>query len=118
MAIDGSGDIVVENGSIRRVTGVDAIAQTIATRLRFVRGEWYQNRDLGTPYFEQIFADDSDDNVRRAVFERVVRETPGVKNVDAIAFDFDSASRSLFVDIRATSIDDESIVLNHVELQL
>lgn len=110
--------MIVENGSFRRVTGKEAIAQRVATRLRFVRGEWYQNRDQGTPYYESIFADGADDSVRRAVLGRVVRETPGVKSLDQMTFELEPVTRRLFVTITGTTVDDEVFVLDRSELQL
>lgn len=118
MAIGDDGDISVVGGSIVRVRGKDAIAQDVACRLRYVRGEWYQNRKGGTPYYEQIFADDADDNIRRAVLGRVIRETPGVATLDRLTFRPDPTTRSLFVDGEGTTVDGDTFILENVELEL
>lgn len=117
-ALGDDGDLVVQNGSLLRVSGRDAIAQDIVCRLRFVRGEWYQNQNDGTPWFEDIFGDGFSEPVARAILSRVVRETPGVVSLDTLTLDQDASTRTLTADIAATTQDGDTLVLQHIELNL
>lgn len=35
-------------------TGVEAVAQAVKTRLRLLKGEWWENTEDGTPLFEEV----------------------------------------------------------------
>ena len=117
-ALGDDGDLVVQNGSLLRVGGRSAIAQDIVCRLRFIKGEWYQNRDAGVPWYEEVFDGYPSEAGLRALFTRVVRETPGVVSVDSLSITIDSAQRTLNLDIAAITEDGDAIVLDHVELKL
>jgi hypothetical protein len=45
-------DIVLENGTIKMITGEEEVAQAIWLRLRTWRTEWYLNTLDGIPYFD------------------------------------------------------------------
>lgn len=49
LALDDEGDMAFP---ARWLYGLDAVAQGVQSTIRFIKGEWYQDRNLGTPWFE------------------------------------------------------------------
>lgn len=111
-----SGDWVVRNGQIPLLRGKDAIAQSLLTRLRTIKGEWQQDRRVGVPYYESILTDRFDEQVARSVFSKVITETPGIAQLVSLYFDADTVNRLLYISCEALTVDDETIVLTHQEL--
>jgi hypothetical protein len=54
LALDTTYDPVFDPA--QTLTGVDAVAQDILTRLKLWQGEWWENLSLGTPMLQTIFA--------------------------------------------------------------
>ena len=94
---DGS-DIDLSTNSAELVEGVDAIAQHLLIRLRFIKGEFFLNRNDGVPYFEDILKKDPALIVVRAVYRETILETPGV--LEILLFDL-----SVIASIRKFQLD-------------
>lgn len=73
------------------------IAQRVTTRLRMIRGEWYLDQRLGTPWIERVFRKGATAATCRRVVRDVVQATPGVQSIVSVAVSVDSASRSASV---------------------
>lgn len=52
--LDANGDPLRGAGLSNFLTDIDAVAQIISTRLRFLMGEWYENLKDGTPAFQSL----------------------------------------------------------------
>jgi hypothetical protein len=52
--LDASGDPLRGAGLSNFLSDIDAVAQIIATRLRFLMGEWYEDLTDGTPAFQAL----------------------------------------------------------------
>lgn len=52
LQLDETYDVVFDPGAA--LVDANAVAQAILTRLRLFLGEWWENRDLGLPVFQQI----------------------------------------------------------------
>lgn len=99
------GDLLLVDGQIVLVTGIDAIRQDVLVRLRTFRGEWFLDRRIGVPWFQKILGH----KVGLPAVERVLRAailaTPGVEAITELALDFDPATRSLSLDFEARTIE-------------
>lgn len=47
-------ELVVRNGDLVLVSGIDSIAQDIRKALKFFQGEFFGDQTVGTPYFQRI----------------------------------------------------------------
>ncbi len=103
-----SGDLVLTEGRLELVTGIDRIAQQARIRFQTFRGEWFADLDVGMPYYERILAVKP---LRRSVViaavEQAVEGIPGVREVYDMSFDYDTATRAATVDWSAF-VDDAS----------
>lgn len=96
-----SGDLDLTTGDLQLATGSTEIAQHIKIRLRYFLGEWFLDQRLGVPYFDQILLKNPNTNVVTDLLRRATLSTPGVLDVSSLSFVFDSATRTLAVDLRA-----------------
>jgi len=97
-----TGDLDLSTGDIQFVTGIQAIGQLIATRFRFQRGEWFLDRRVGSPIFDDgkgpsiLGANRGDLETIRAICQQILEGTPGVTRVVSLDFDLDE-NRALSV---------------------
>jgi hypothetical protein len=102
LARTADGDIDVP---LRWARGLEAVVLGVTTRMRMVRGEWFQDRDAGVPWLpnDVVAADRAilggkfnrarvDADLRAAIMS-----TPGVVEVLAMDIAFDGATRALTV---------------------
>jgi len=83
--IDSDGDWTFGVGRAGYLTGSRAIAQSVVTRLRSFREDWFADVRAGLPWFD-LFSDRSTDAtaVLREI-ERVVLITEGVQRIDTLS---------------------------------
>lgn len=105
IALAADGDLDFSNRELHLVDGDDAIVQHCAFRLRFVRGEFFLNDEIGTPYFDTILVKNPDLVAVRVILRQVMLETPGVKSVDTLVLALDRATRRATVSARMTKDD-------------
>jgi hypothetical protein len=98
-----TGDLAVESGDLAQVTGIDAILQSLRTRLGFFLGEWFLDEAQGIPYFESILVKNPNFPAVRELLRRALLETPGVLEVTSLRLRFTSATRQLAVSFRVST---------------
>lgn len=103
--LDVNGDIDLSNGGPHFVSGVDGIAQLCAQALKTFAGEWFAERTVGIPYYDNDYVTVSQailgqkfsqEKVTRA-FSRELLKIPGVGRVTSMTVLFDNKSRTLGV---------------------
>lgn len=99
------GDIVIAGGDLALVTGADAVAQDINLRVALFKGEWPLDTRVGIDYRTLFFERRPPDQVVRAVFTQVLRETGGVASVDRLQIGFARTERSLNIAATVTTTD-------------
>lgn len=95
LLLDADGDLIVENGDLLLVRGIEAIRQDAWCRLRFFRGEWFLDTLAGVEYFQRIFKKPADVDSARDIFQREILATPGVTEVVSLEVAFDGRTRVL-----------------------
>ena len=97
-----TGDLVIEGGQLATVSGTDAIAQAVRSRLAFFRGEWFADKSIGLPFYEAILVKNPNLDAVREFIRSEIAATPGIVSVTAIDLRY-NGSRSLAVTFRATT---------------
>src|SRR4051812_33849515 len=95
--LDPNGDPLHGNGQGCFVSDLDAVAQAIRTRLRLLKGEWWESLDSGTPLFQNILgtagAGKSPSAVALILTSRILG-TPYVLSVSDVATSYNPATRA------------------------
>lgn len=79
--LDADGDLVFGHGlKDYYQDNVEAIAQSVKTRLQLWRGEWYLNTQEGTPYMQEVLGKNTKDLAIRALQTRIL-DTEGVTSI-------------------------------------
>jgi hypothetical protein len=92
-----TGDLVIADGDLVLVSGIDAVAQLIQSYLLLFRGEWFLDESAGIPYFEDILVKNPNLSAIREIFRQTLLEVPGVLSVESLSLEL-SAERTLSVD--------------------
>ncbi len=101
-----TGDLEIgADGDLIIVTGADAIRQHLRIRLQFFLGEWFLDRRLGVPYYEEILRKSPNLDVVTSILRDVIRSTPGVLSITSFVLDFDGVTRALSLDFAVFSTE-------------
>lgn len=92
-----TGDLVVESGDLVLVSDLAAISQSVRTRLRFYRGEWFADLDVGVPWYETIFVKNPNLVAVRAALQSTVAGTKGIVEVLTFNLTLDPVTRTASV---------------------
>jgi hypothetical protein len=116
LALDPSTNDLLESGNqIQQVTGLDAIAQGVASDLRTFLGEYWLDRSLGVPYFTVVFKKGTDLSLIKTLLRDEIQKRDDVIEVTSFTFDYIENIRSLVVVFSAKTtqgqIDNQEIVL-------
>lgn len=105
LEIDGSNELVIENGDLVLVDGVDAITQHLQIALRTWKGEWFLNRDEGVPYLGRIYGKPARRELITATLRKAIMAVPGVSRIVSFSLDLDAQTRALSIafDVRVTT---------------
>lgn len=94
--IDEDGDYVFGHGKQAYLTGVDAVAQAIKTRLYLLYGEWWEDREDGLPLWERILASSGSQANQQAVdyiIKDRIQDTEGVLALQGYRSEYDHQTR-------------------------
>ena len=94
--LDKNGDYVLGSGNNNFLEGTEAVAQAVSTRLRLLRGEWWEDLEDGLPLWQEILGNSGSDQhltyVDNLITQRIFN-TPGVVQIIDYQGIWDSASR-------------------------
>ena len=100
-----TGDLLVANGEMPLVTGIEYIGQKLLIRWRFIRGEWYLDQRVGFPYRQRVWGRKPDE--AKPEIESLTRQllltTPGVVSVDALSAIYDGDNRVFSINWKVTT---------------
>lgn len=92
-----SGDLDLTTNDLQLVTGIQAIRQELQIRYRFFLGEWFLNRNEGTPWQIDVLKKNPNEARVRAMLTEVALGTPGVNEIRSLDIDIASATRIMTV---------------------
>lgn len=92
-----TGDLLLENGRARLVSGAEFVRQNWPTRLTLFKGECFRDRSLGIDFQNEVLIKRPNPTVLRARFAQATRETPYVRTVKDLRFALDARTRTLAV---------------------
>jgi hypothetical protein len=105
LMLDSDYDPVFANNT--SLTGAQAVAQAILTRLRLFLGEWFENLNLGLPVFQTMLGQLGSPRTLQAAQQAIVADimtlSPYVTSVTATSVSFNSANQ-LNIQVTAQTI--------------
>jgi len=99
-----TGDIIIENGDLQLVAGVEELQQRLLTRLRWFYGEYQFDVTLGVRYFEDILVKNPNLPNIEVLLKNMIAETDGVNKITSFQFSYDPVRRSASVSFDVESI--------------
>ena len=123
LAQDSNGDLLLDAGKrLTVVTGAAEVAVKVRSRLKLATGEFWLDTRVGTPHLQRILGIKAPDlNVIKALYSKILLETPGVAGVNSLAVALDGKTRALSVafsvrasaggTVTATSLDKPFVVV-------
>lgn len=83
--LDKNGDRVFGSSSFDFTEGEEAIGLAILTRLKLLKGEWWEAYDDGLPFFQNLAGSKNTEKIKSIIRQRIA-ETEGVLDVENIEF--------------------------------
>lgn len=117
LALEGS-DLVIEHGRLQLVTGQEEISQTVGTRIKMIRGEFFADLTQGVPYVGKILVKNPPLSIVRNIFIECVAETPGVASVRNMELTFDRGSGLLTVEGDYVGLDGVTATFAPVQIEV
>lgn len=103
-------DIVIENGDMSLVDGVDAIEQDLQQQLQVWLGEWFLDTTIGIPYRQQILVKNPNLDIVQAILVNAAVNVPGVQVINETEFAYEPTNRVLDVQMQGQTSNGQTIV--------
>lgn len=95
--LDSNDDYQFGKGQQNMTYGTYAVAQAIKTRIKLLKGEWWENTDEGLPLFQKILGQ-SGTNENLAIADSLIKErivdTPDVLSITRFNSNYENRSYS------------------------
>ena len=89
-----SGDYFLGGGVGEFLSGVEAVAQAIITRIKLLKNEWWEDLEDGTPLWQSILGHaEGDIKVVDEIILKRISRTVGVKDITEYDSSFDTQTR-------------------------
>ena len=110
--LSSDGDYTFGNNMNDFLSGNEALAQAIKTRILLFYREWWEDLNNGIPMFQNIIGQVNSANIQLAlesVLTKRIREFSQVKNISYEDVSIDSKTRSVFFKVKCDLIDESSV---------
>ncbi len=101
-------DVELQNGDLRLVAGVDAIAQGLRVAMRLFYGEWFLTPDEGIPYWRDVLVSAPKSRLIESLFRREILKDEQIESIKTFSFSRSAATRR--ATITFTAISSEGVV--------
>jgi len=115
LATDSTGDLLEEKGQLSQVTGIDAIAQGIASDLKTFLGEYWLDKSIGVPYYGVVFKKSTDLSLIKTLLKNEIQKREDVIEVTKFSFVYLNDQRKAVIVFSAKAtlgqIDNQEITI-------
>lgn len=101
LKLDSQHDLLIRNGQLVLVDGVNQTAQQIKIALLTFLGEWFMDNSVGVPYFDQVLLKSPDKSKIEHIFRQKILAVANVKRVLSLRTLLDRQARLLVVEFEA-----------------
>jgi hypothetical protein len=95
--LDSAGDYATGQGRQNFLTGAEAVAQAVYTRLKLLQTEWWEDQADGLPLFQQLlghFGPGGNKDAADLIIRTRILETVGVTAITTFSSTYDAATRN------------------------
>lgn len=106
-----SGDYSFGTNDQDYISGVEATAQSIRTKVLLFYGEWWENLGIGIPMFQSLIGQVNPENLKISASLLItdrIKEIPEVVSVDEVVVE--RIGRSLYFSIKVTTDEGQTSV--------
>jgi len=107
MALDDTGDLLIQNYDLQIIDGLDQTIQELSIRLKFFLGEWFLDNEAGIPYYQDFFVKAPNQIRIESVLKNEILDTPGILELTSFVSDFDDINRQYTVRFGALADEGE-----------
>lgn len=107
------GDLHLTDGDLVEVTGIQATAQELRSRLLFFKGTCFADLSEGVPYFQEILIKGVSIPRVREIVRQVIAGHPAIIDVPRIDITLDRATRAATISFDART--NEGLVVSSVD---
>jgi len=100
---DEEGDLALPANRMKLTDGRVETMQTLRSRLRVFREEWFLDVTAGTPYHQEILGKDKNPNAAESAIKLMITSCPGVTGLLEFSFEIDKATRVATVAFKVSS---------------
>lgn len=106
-------DLLIENGGLILIDGVDQIIQKLKIRLLTFLGEYIKNIDIGVPYFQEIFVKNPNITRIEAIIKQKILEDTRILEILTFSTNYDPNGRTIEINfsIKTSAGDTDNIYL-------
>ncbi len=90
-------DIIITNGDLQLVDGGNWVQQSIKQNLQAILGEWFLDRAVGLPWFDEILQKGTSRSRVQQLLIREIIKTNGVEKLNSLTLDLDPSTRRAVV---------------------
>ncbi len=101
--INENNDWLLGAGRQSYVSGTEAVAQKVLTRLQSFKGNWFLNQDAGIDWLTEMELRHQQPQLESSV-KSTILNTQGVKTLDAFSVSLDAKNRKFSITTRYTDI--------------
>lgn len=100
-------DMTYGQGRSNFINQSSAIAQSVYTRLRLLRGEWFLDTDAGVPYLQDIMVKPVNLSLAESAIKQAIIATDGIKELRTFELLFDQETRQATIHATVTTDFDD-----------
>lgn len=107
LEISSAGNLTVENGSLKRITGDDAIIQNLRATLYHWRSEWFLDTGSGIDYKNRVLTRQFNPVNASREIKRAIKNADGIRFIDS--FELTRSGKELTLNFTVTTINNTNI---------
>lgn len=105
ISVDGNNDIVMVDGGLPLVTGIEETRQLLKQTLSSFQADWFLDLDLGLPYFQTILKKSTTVSALEGFYLDEISGVAGVLDIETFNLSFDTTNRRVDISFRVTTSD-------------
>ena len=98
-------DLAIIDGSLKKVTGAEEIAQKIKQVLLASEGDWFLDLEQGLPFFQTIFLKATSVSAIESIYLDAIGSVPGVIDIVSFRLDYDPSTREASITFKVNTSD-------------